>query len=197
MKLHLTSIGVAVAAVALSGESTVPSVRAVDASATAPVECNTGEKTLDIKAANDSVSFKCAKTLSLDPAFAADAATKAYQSASSTQSVLLSEIVPKAKLTQTDIPTVPATKVNGGDNAKEYSYQLNVPELPPETKTVVFKCREKAASENQAMQQETPKTTCTVIINVAKSAASIAATPLAAAGSIALAVLASVVAQAL
>ncbi|PHJ25822.1 hypothetical protein CSUI_000324 [Cystoisospora suis] len=220
MRLHLTSFGIAVAAATMSSEPAVLALRtqnamkAMEVNAAAPVECTEGQQTLGIKAANDTVSFRCGTGLALNPPFAA-ADTQAYTSTNSTSSVLLTSIIPNANFTQTTDASSTggagaAAREAGGAGAGNsiVTYHLNAPELPKEEKTVVFKCTGTPAStpalpeeqKQKASGQEgtqSPAKVCLMIINVAKSAASIAATPAAAAGSIALAVLASSVAYGL
>ncbi|PHJ17001.1 hypothetical protein CSUI_009181 [Cystoisospora suis] len=158
MRLRLASAGTALVAVVLSTKSGVfalrhgsqHSVRAMDAEGVGAVECKEGQRTLAIRAANDTVSFKCGENLILFPAFM-ETGMQAYASANSTDPVLLTSIVPGAKFTQsiaTQRPESPNPAANdapaGGDSSaggrSTATYYLTAPELPHEEKTVVFKC---------------------------------------------------------
>ncbi|PHJ25820.1 sag-related sequence srs13 [Cystoisospora suis] len=216
MKLHLTASAIAMATVALANQSTVSAVRsgsahsakAMDANGAAEaVVCTTGEQILHIKAANETASFKCGANLSLDPPFQ-PTAPQAYASANSTSPVAISTIVPDARFTETSpaLNLTPAPQKPSEKTTADLTYHLNVPTIPPEDKNVVFKCVTKSANSGDPGASGTTKQTeqgagtstnpsCVMVINIAKSAASVAATPLAAAGSVALALLASAVSQ--
>lgn len=189
MRLSLTPVGVAVAAVALSGQPTVSALRSgsehavkvMEVSATEAVVCSLGEqKTLAIKAANEIASFKCGTGLVLDPAFKEDA-QQAYPSPTAQTAVALTSIVPKAKFTQTSAAASPGGKQGeGSGTGNDPTYHLSAPELPADDKVVVFKCLKEAASakpnnagESASRQDNTGASEdCVVTINVAKSAAS-------------------------
>lgn len=195
MRLRLACVAVAVALVLLLGHGTASAlrsdsdhaVRAMEVDAAQAAVCTEGQQVLAIKAANESASFRCGPDLILYPTFQ-ETRMQAYVSADSTKAVLLTDIVPNAKFTQSTATQSPegagsspgARSGPGGPDAsgsvKVVTYHLTAPELPAEDKTVVFKCSKNTSEGNPAQRtgeaQPQASEGCVVVINVAKSAAS-------------------------